>query len=83
MGHSPIAARYLKCFAAREGEGIKSKFPRVDDNCVDILDCATHALGWFHSLIHPRPTSGEFPLGVMLAQTHHPAKYPLLGKTAS
>ncbi|CAJ1446564.1 unnamed protein product [Effrenium voratum] len=32
------ARRYLKCFAAREGEGIKSKFPRVDDNCVDILD---------------------------------------------
>lgn len=32
------ARRYIRCFAAREGDGIKSKFPQVDDDCVDILD---------------------------------------------
>ena len=34
-----VGARYIRCFAAREGDGIKSKFPQVDDDCVDILDC--------------------------------------------
>ena len=34
----PWIARYIRCFAAREGDGIKSKFPQVDDDCVDILD---------------------------------------------
>eukprot|EP00435_Cladocopium_sp_Y103_P037620 s147_g10.t1 len=32
------ARRYIRCFAAREGDGIKSKFPQVEDDCVDILD---------------------------------------------
>ncbi|CAK9009028.1 unnamed protein product [Durusdinium trenchii] len=32
------ARRYIRCFAARDGDGIKSKFPCVDDDCVDILD---------------------------------------------
>ena len=31
-------SRYIRCFAARDGDGIKSKFPQVDDDCVDILD---------------------------------------------
>lgn len=32
------ARRYIRCFAARDGDGIKSKFPDVDDDCCDILD---------------------------------------------
>jgi len=31
------AKRYIKCFQPREGEGLKSKFPLVDDDSIDIL----------------------------------------------
>eukprot|EP00440_Ansanella_granifera_P070785 gb/GFBE01076819.1/.p1 GENE.gb/GFBE01076819.1/~~gb/GFBE01076819.1/.p1 ORF type:complete len:441 (+),score=112.88 gb/GFBE01076819.1/:1-1323(+) len=32
------ARRYINCFAKRDGEGLKSKFPHVDADSVDILD---------------------------------------------
>jgi len=32
------AKRYIKCFAARPGEGIPSKFPHVDSKCCELLD---------------------------------------------
>jgi len=31
------AKRYIQCFAKREGDGLKSKFPLVDDDSLDIL----------------------------------------------
>jgi len=32
------AKRYLKCFSKREGEGLRSKFPHVDEGSVGILE---------------------------------------------
>ena len=40
-----VGSRYIRCFAARDGDGIKSKFPQVDDDCVDILDGDSSAWG--------------------------------------
>mmetsp|Transcript_33761 Transcript_33761/g.93279 ORF Transcript_33761/g.93279 Transcript_33761/m.93279 type:complete len:437 (-) Transcript_33761:132-1442(-) len=31
------ARRYIKCFAPREGEGVKSKFPNIDDDAAKLL----------------------------------------------
>jgi len=31
------AKRYIQCFAKREGDGLKSKFPRADDAAIDVL----------------------------------------------
>lgn len=31
------AKKYIRCFQAREGEGLKKRFPNVDDGAVDIL----------------------------------------------
>jgi len=31
------AKKYLKCFAAREGDGLKSKFSKVPDSSIDLL----------------------------------------------
>jgi mitogen-activated protein kinase 1/3 len=32
------AKRYIKCFAVREGEGLKSKFSHAPDSSIDIMD---------------------------------------------
>merc|ERR1711972_394166 len=32
------AKRYIRCFAAREGDGFKSKFPMAEDDSIEILD---------------------------------------------
>mmetsp|Transcript_9963 Transcript_9963/g.21911 ORF Transcript_9963/g.21911 Transcript_9963/m.21911 type:complete len:421 (-) Transcript_9963:206-1468(-) len=32
------AKRYIRCFAARQGEGFRAKFPHVEANSVDILE---------------------------------------------
>lgn len=32
------AKRYIRCFAAREGEGLQSKFPHVEPNSIDVLN---------------------------------------------
>jgi mitogen-activated protein kinase 1/3 len=31
------AKRYLRCFAKRDGDGLKSKFPHIGDNCIALL----------------------------------------------
>merc|ERR1712137_11438 len=31
------AKKYLKCFAAREGDGLRNKFPKVPDSSIDLL----------------------------------------------
>mmetsp|Transcript_116188 Transcript_116188/g.369734 ORF Transcript_116188/g.369734 Transcript_116188/m.369734 type:complete len:456 (+) Transcript_116188:124-1491(+) len=33
------ARRYIHCFAKRQGEGLRMKFPHVEANSVDILQC--------------------------------------------
>jgi len=32
------AKRYIRCFSAREGEGLRAKFPQVEDDSIDILN---------------------------------------------
>jgi len=32
------AKRYIRCFAAREGDGFKAKFPHADNDSIEILD---------------------------------------------
>eukprot|EP00931_Biecheleriopsis_adriatica_P024677 TRINITY_DN15314_c0_g1_i1.p1 TRINITY_DN15314_c0_g1~~TRINITY_DN15314_c0_g1_i1.p1 ORF type:complete len:439 (-),score=92.59 TRINITY_DN15314_c0_g1_i1:159-1475(-) len=32
------ARRYIKCFSSREGEGLKGKFPNVEEQQLDLLD---------------------------------------------
>lgn len=32
------AKRYIRCFAQREGEGLHSKFPQVDEEAIQLLD---------------------------------------------
>merc|ERR1719491_2542124 len=32
------AKKYMRCFAKRPGEGLRSKFPAPDDDSIDIMD---------------------------------------------